>query len=418
MNRSQAGSPDRHRILIVDDEEFVLAALRETLRDEGYETVCTSDPIKALEMVRHQQFAVFLVDQQMATLTGLEFLTEAKRVQADAIRILITAVLDLGTVIDAINKGEVYRFIVKPWLREELLVTIRNAVQRFELIQANADLHRRTREMNEQLAARLAESAESARRFEVLSSALHRNLERSLELCLGIVDAYHPTLGYQARQVRELCRAMAARLELSPEDRQVLDISAALHNLGLLSVPRQLIRKWLLAPEALSPEEALGLQHYPVLGQELARFVEHLEPVGCVIRAHRERFDGGGFPDGLKGDEIPWLSRLLGVATAYARQPGRGQAAEEYLRNQGGTQFDQDAVRAFLRALPHAEILRGQLEVLLSELKPGMVLAKGIYGYTGLLLVPAGQVLSEPLIEKLKTHNQTDPITQTLVVYG
>ncbi len=122
------------RILVVDDEEIVLVALRDLLRLQGYEVVTATDVLPALELLKGQPFAVVLTDQQMPTLTGLEFLAEVKRRQPAASRILITAVLDLNTVIDAINKAEVFRFVLKPWQREELLLAIREAVAHHENI--------------------------------------------------------------------------------------------------------------------------------------------------------------------------------------------------------------------------------------------------------------------------------------------
>jgi CheY-like chemotaxis protein len=86
-----------------------------------------ANAVKALETLQHNQFSVIITDQQMPILTGLECLAQAKQMQPNATRVLITAVLSLSTVIDAINKGEIYRFIVKPWLREELLVTVKKS---------------------------------------------------------------------------------------------------------------------------------------------------------------------------------------------------------------------------------------------------------------------------------------------------
>src|SRR5580698_6960112 len=129
-----------HTILIVDDEEIVLVALRDTLLAEGYQVVASPHAVHALSVLKEREFAAVITDQQMPMVTGLEFLTQVKQTQPDATRILITAVLNLGTVIDAINKGEIYRFVVKPWLREELLATVKNAVQRFDLLRHNARL--------------------------------------------------------------------------------------------------------------------------------------------------------------------------------------------------------------------------------------------------------------------------------------
>jgi DNA-binding NtrC family response regulator len=104
-----------HRILIVDDEEIVMVALRETLARAGYQVSTASNPLPALELLKEETFAVIITDQQMPRMTGLEFLAQVKQIQPDATRILITAVLSLDTVIEAINKGEIYRFIVNPW---------------------------------------------------------------------------------------------------------------------------------------------------------------------------------------------------------------------------------------------------------------------------------------------------------------
>jgi len=314
-----------HSILIVDDEEVVLVSLRDTLAREGYQVTTAPNAIEALAHLKEQAFSIVLTDQQMPMLTGLEFLHQVKQLQPDATRILITAVLNLSTVIDAINKGEIYRFIVKPWLREELLVTVKNAVQRYELICKNQLLQVATLGMNEklkklnaELEQQVARVAEQNTELERLNSALRHNLQHSVELCLKTMQTFYPTLGSQARRVYELCHAMAEGLQLSPQDRQTLEVSAWLHDIGLVGVPRQLIKRWEESPESLSDVEQALVQQHPVLGEELAGFAHPLTGVGAVIRAHHERFDGHGYPDRLAGDKIPWLGRLLAVAVAYA----------------------------------------------------------------------------------------------------
>ncbi len=213
-----------HPILIVDDEEIVLVALRDTLLREGYQVVASPHAVHALSILKEQQFSVVISDQQMPMVTGLEFLAQVKQIQPDATRILITAVLSLGTVIDAINKGEIFRFIVKPWLREELLATVKNAVQRYELICSNSRLHAATQAMNERLVqlnqaleSQVAKVAEQNQRLEQLAHAQEENFRRSVELCVQTMQTFYPTLGNQARRVFELCKTMAKGLELSPE---------------------------------------------------------------------------------------------------------------------------------------------------------------------------------------------------------
>ena len=324
---SPAAKPDRslHRILVVDDEEIVLVALRETLRREGYQVDTTVDALQALDLVRKEQYAVIITDQMMPLLSGLEFLGQVKQIQPDATRILITAVLSLSTVIDAINKGEIYRFIVKPWLREELLATIRNAVQRYELILRNAVLQATTLSMNEQLKnlnqsleQQVARVAEQNLRLNELNTAQAENLSHSVELCLNVMQTFYPVLGQRARRTYAISRAMADSLQLDSADTQVLEYSSLLHDIGLVGVPRNLIKKWQESPDGLSTAERTLIQHHPVLGEELVRFMHHLEPVGRLIRSHHERYDGSGYPDGLRGEAITPLTRILTVCDLYA----------------------------------------------------------------------------------------------------
>ncbi len=370
-----------HHVLIVDDEEVVLVALRDTLAREGYHVITATNGVEALARLKEQVFSVVITDQQMPMLTGLEFLSQVKELQPDATRILITAVLNLSTVIDSINKGEIFRFIVKPWLREELLVTVKNAVQRHELICKNQMLQVATFAMNENLTKlnssleeQLEREADQNAELERLNLALRENLERSVELCLKTMETFHPTLGSHKR--------------------------------------------WEESPTGLTEAENAVIEQHPVLGEELAGFVHPLKDVGAIIRAHHERFDGTGYPDGLSGNRIPWLGRLLAVAVAYAESKLDGRGTVEAIKQGRGSAFDPEAVRAFLRCLPQATVPKRQREVKLSDLRPGMVLAQGIYTASGTLLVPDGQRLTGPFIDMLNNHHRIHPIAQSLLVYS
>ena len=413
-----------HNILVVDDEEIVLIALRDTLAREGYQVATAANALDALKLLKDQAFSVIITDQQMPMLTGLEFLSQVKLLQPDTTRILITAVLNLATVIDAINKGEIYRFIVKPWLREELLATVKNAVQRYDLICKNQMLQVATLSMNEKLTKvnaaleqQVARVAEQNQQLEQFNNALNENLQRSVELCLRTMQTFYPTLGSQARRVFELCRAMAEGLNLPPEQRQTLEIAAWLHDIGLMGVPRQLIKRWEQSPGSLSEAEMAVVQQHPILGQDLASFAEHLCEVGPVIRGHHERFDGQGYPDQLREEQIPWLARLLAVAVAYAESHQDVESTIERIKFGKGTYFDPEAVKAFLRCLPRATVPRKQREIALAELRPGMVLANGVYTSNGMLLIPDGQRLTSIFIDKLNNHHRVTPISQSLLVY-
>jgi response regulator RpfG family c-di-GMP phosphodiesterase len=390
----------------------------------GYLVSTANDPLIALEMVHTQPFAAIISDQQMPSMLGLDFLSKVKGLQPDASRMLITAVLSLDTVIEAINRGEIYRFIIKPWLREELLVTVQNAVNRYELLCKNRTLQAETQAMNEQLTslntqlqAQLSQIEHQNQQLSRLNEALEQNLSRSVELCVQTIQTFYPTLANQARRAVEICRSMSAVLNLPAEQKHQLEVGAWLHDIGLIGVPRHIIRKWQNEPAELDDAERALIEHHPVLGQELARFGHHLGAVGDIIRGHHERFDGMGYPDKLRSEQIPWMARLLGVAVAFAESHFDQEEAVQGIRLAAGTAFDPEAVRVFVRAIPKAAVPRREREVMLSELAPGMIIAKGIYTANGLLLISEGQQLNATYIDKLLNHNRINPINQSLVVY-
>ncbi len=424
MNDTEFIQKPKNSILVVDDEQEVVAVLQGGLERAGYKVVGLTNPLQALEELKLRTFSVIICDQRMPELSGLELLARARQIQPNATRILITAVLELDTVIEAINKGEIYRFVVKPWLHEEFLATVKNGVQRYELICHNEHLQAATQSMNDQLVDLNRSLEQQARLVEQknlelgeMNVALERNLVQSMELCVHTMQTFYPTLGNQARRVAQLCKAMSQVLQLGAEDARALESSALLYDIGLVGVPRQIIRHWQEAPDSLSPPEKSLIEQHPILGQELATFGNKFSPVGEIIRSHHECFDGSGYPNQLAAESIPWLSRLLAVAVAFASYRMPDDVALEKIKSGSGSAFDPEAVQIFLRAHAVAVIPRRERQISLADLRPGMVLARGIHTYNGLLLVSEGQQLNATFIEKVLNHNRIRPITEALVVY-
>src|SRR5690606_17926933 len=175
---------------------------------EGLRAGAGQRPVKPLELVRQRPFGVLGSDRLVREMTGLEFLVECRRIQPLATRILVTAVLSLPTIVEAINRGEIYRFIAKPWLREELIATMRNAVNRYELLMQNEKLLGETARLNQELKMANTALAEQVRELEAQRESLdHANqrlassYERSLELCSRILATYDPFLAGQTRSL-------------------------------------------------------------------------------------------------------------------------------------------------------------------------------------------------------------------------
>jgi response regulator RpfG family c-di-GMP phosphodiesterase len=425
MSDSTSLPPSSTTILIVDDEPIVLGALKETLERERFHVVACNSPIKALTILAERDFAVIISDQKMPEMVGLDFLIESRRLRPNASRVLITAVLALPTIVDAINKGEIFRFVAKPWLREELIATVRNAVQRHELVTQNNALHAETRDLNTQLVTANAELAKRVedleRQHQQLDAANRRlatNYEHSLELCRRILTTYDPILGNQAKTLVEFAVQMAATENFTDEERHALRASAWLCDLGLIGVPREMLRAFRTKSDSLTERERLTLHHHPIYSQTLATLVDDAPGVGDSTRSHHERFDGAGYPDGLSGDAIPWTARCLAVAVAFVESGLPKAAAIDAILEESGKAFDPEAVRLFLKVTNLVQLPRQVREIMLHELETGMVLASGIYSPHGLLLIAEGQPLSPRTIQKIHSHNQITPLSQRLLVYS
>ena len=419
-----APAPTAPSILIVDDEPFVLSALKETLEREQYHVVAISSPLKALAILAERDFAVIISDQRMPEMMGLDFLIESKRLRPHTSRILITAVLSLPTLVDSINKGEIFRFIAKPWLREELTATVRNAVQRYDLITLNTALQAEALRLNSELKvanttleARVLDLECQRQQLDTVNRELATSYEHSLELCRRILTTFDPVLGGQAKTLVEVCTRMAETEHFTEQERHVLRAAPLLCDLGLIGIPRELFRAFRTHPERLTDRERSMLSNHPVFSQTLATFVDSRPALGETIRAHHERFDGRGYPDGLAGKNIPWPARCLAVAVDFVESGLPKQAALDAILAGSGRAYDPEAVRLFLKVTQLARLPRQVREIMLEELEPGMVLASGIYSPHGLLLIGEGQALGLATISKIRSHNQVTPIQQRLLVY-
>ncbi|MBK1879251.1 HD domain-containing phosphohydrolase [Pelagicoccus mobilis] len=416
--------PRSSNILVLDDDEIVLLAMKETLEREGYKVTAFTSPNEAIQAVGQNRYSTIISDHRMPEMTGLEFLDQCKQMQPNASRILITGVLTLNTVVEAVNKGEIFRFLAKPWIREELLATVENAVQRYALVETNEKLQADTLDLNEKLVAsnsaleeKVQQLQEQTTALDEANQALERNFSHSLEICFRLIEAFHPILGQQTKSVVSICSEIAKSDLLEPRDAEVLKVASWLYNLGRIGLPRDLVSKSLNDAQSLTESEEILLQHYPVYGQTLANFVENLNEVGQAIRYHRERFDGIGYPDKLSRESIPIPARHLAVAVGFVECNLPRDQALEFIIRESGRAYHPEAVRLFMKSSNLTNLPKKVKEITLAELEPGMVLAKGIYSPSGLLLIPEEKRLTGGIIGKIKEHDFANPITQRLMVF-
>lgn len=413
-----------HSILSVDDDPLILKVLEDLVTRAGYTSVTTTSGTEALQYAADREFAVVIADHNMPDILGADLLSRFAQMQPAASRILITGIKSLEVVTAAVNSGEIFRFVTKPWISAEMVATLHNAVQRFDLIKSNQALEKTTRELNAklgeanaQLARQLKQLEAGKQEIDLSHDALKTNFNRSLELCQKILSTFNPLLGEQAKAATRICEAMAATHYFDDEQKHVLDVSARLYDIGLAAVPPGYMAAVLNNDPELPPELKNTFQSHTIHGQTLASFVDMLRPVGDTIRAHHERFDGSGFPDGLAGEAIPWTARCLAVVVYFVTCGLSQEEAVDKILEQSGTVFDPDAARLFLRCAQATPLPRLVREVMVDELDVGMQLASGIYSQTGVLLVADGYHLDEGTITKIRNFNSSSSLPRQLLVY-
>lgn len=416
-------------ILFVDDEKNILGSLSRVFRKEGYGIMLAENGECGLDLLKHNSVAVVVSDQRMPGMGGVEFLKKAREASPDTVRMMLTGQADASEIAGAINEGGVYRFITKPWDDEELKHIIKAAVERYSLAAENRLLQETTMKQNAEL-YELNKTLEA--RVEEKTRKLRENFFSFVGLCADMIELHDQLSGGHCKRVAVLSRGLGKRLGIEGVELEALWAAALLHETGLIGVPREVLEK----PEGdlLDGERAL-IRNNPALSQEIISKIDTLKQAGLVVRSHMESFDGSGYPDGLKGAEINYGSRILSICREYdrlrnARRPYSKTEALAAIERGRARKFDPDITEAFLKFI--SELKDGDenqlaehgrnarlpvnMQVDIRDIAPGMVLAKPLASGRGRLLVGQGTVLTEALIEKVLNFNMIDPITDPVQV--
>jgi len=406
----------------------VLTALTRAFRGEGYEIETASSGQEALEIAQAGPPDLVVSDHRMPEMTGVELLAEFRQRFPDAIRILLTGYADINAATDAINLGGVYRFITKPWNDEDLKITIRNALQQKHLEQQNAELNetveqqnRQLRQLNADLEAKVEERTAEVKK---LYAGLQGQFVHSVKVFIELIGLRNANMANHSKRVAAYCKAVCRSLEVDQQTMFDIEIAAVLHDIGKIGMPDVLIDYSVLA---LSPgEEAMNEEH-PMLGEKVLQPIPELKTAATIVRHHHEQFDGKGYPDGRKRDDIPMGSRLIAIADAFDRAVFSKKFGErmpkklafELLKRRSGYDFDPKLVDSFIGQLSSIEKMmkrNAESKITLDELSPGMVTARDIKTHSGILLVPKGQELNEEDLRRLVSYDNIDPIVSGIFV--
>ncbi len=419
---------DKHTILLLDDEENILNALNRTLRREGYRIMTSTSGPEGLSIIEKEKITLVLSDHRMPGMDGVEFLSEVRKRSPDTIRMMLTGYADMKSVVEAINRGEVYRFITKPWNDEEIRLILMDAVRHYELIQENRDLHELTQRQNlilKDLNTNLGQKVqERTKEVETLYKDLEQNFFDFVRVFMGLMELKSPYLGGHAKRVAALSRKLAEEIVLPQDEILNIEVAALLQDIGTLGFPEKMLKK--RESELDTVEKAL-IQQHPALGQSALQHIKKLSPVCILIRHHHERFDGLGYPDNLHGDKIPVGSRIIAITDFFDAMVNPWGGYERYsvdrafhvLERENGGRFDPALVGKFIELLQevrHEGIEADVMEIDVAELKEGMILVSDIRTKRGLLLMSSGEVVQPFHITKIRNFHRIDPVVTKISV--
>ncbi len=381
------------RLLIVDDEGPILHALQRTFEAAGYQVTACADPAEALEQLKERPYQVLSADYMMPGMTGAEFLAKAKALQPETVRILLTAAHDFSAAVDAINNGEIFRILSKPWNRVELLSCVRQAFDTYGLREKNRQLTAIVQSQNQELAA-------LNKGLEALVDERTTNL---LDGMVAVLDYRDTETQWHSRRVSRFTRRIAEQLGVKdPAELRTIEMGALLHDIGKIGV-RDAV---LLKPGPLDADEWDEMREHPHLGWALLQRIEFLREASAIVLQHQERYDGNGYPGKLKGEQIVLGARLFAVADTYDaitsdrpyRKAQTHDAAIAEMKRVAGTQLDPRGVEAFC-ALPEAEwlgIRRDVEKISLLEKEWGWTPPKRVFDIVREAALKQKQPISQP----------------------
>ena len=338
--------PGQPRLLIVDDQREVRNLLFNLLCGD-YECVEADSAEEALSKSRAGRFDLVISDITMGGMSGLEMIPRLKELSPDTVVIMVSGVQTIESAVEAM-RGGAFDYIIKPFDLRHVQSAVKRAVEHRDLQVAKRLYENHLEEL---VRSRTAELDGAVRSLE----DAYRSTLRALNAALETRDL--ETHGHSERVVNFSLR-LGRELGLDREQMRSLEFGSLLHDIGKIGVPDAILRK----PAKLTEEEWVRMREHPLHGQRILRGIEFLEGAARVVAQHHEKWDGTGYPAGLRGEEIDLNARIFAVADAFDAMTSdrvyrRGRGYEEALAEleaHSGRQFDPEVVAAF-RRVPRQE---------------------------------------------------------------
>jgi response regulator RpfG family c-di-GMP phosphodiesterase len=424
-------------ILCVDDEKNILSSLRRLLRTEGYEIQLANSGAEGLEILSKMPVDLVISDMRMPEMNGAQFLEKVYALYPDTVRILLTGYSEISSTIDAINKGNIYKYISKPWEEHDLKLTLRNALAARNMEKERDALLLVTKKQNEELMQfntnleglvqqRTAELEQTMGMLESAFGTLKNSYSNTILIFSRLVEMREGTLRSQSHEVSRDAQALALSMGMDADSARSIQYAGMLREIGKIGFPDTMIRRPVDEMDNITAQE---FKKFPLIGEGILAQVEPLQDAAKIIRNFRERYDGKGFPDGLVGDDIPVGSRILAlISDYYALQNGTlisgkltAAKARDFLIEHKADRYDAALVDVYVKQLGELAEDSGQqvdIKVVVKQLKPGMELSNDIVTKTGVLLLSRGYVLGDHMIKQLTSLEQSLGEKLVLTVKG
>lgn len=342
-------------LLIVDDETEVRSVLHDLLGD-AYECAEAASAEDALAQLREHDFELVISDITMSGMSGLEMIPHVKKISPDTVIVMISGMQTIESAINALRLGA-FDYLMKPFDLRQAEATVARALEYHDLVVAKRRYENHLEELVEQRTAELDQALDS------LEQAYRTTLQ-ALTAALETRDS--ETHGHSERVVTFSLR-LGREYGLTGPQMKALEFGSLLHDIGKIGVPDAILRK----PAQLTDEEWVRMREHPLHGQQILRGIEFLKDAAKVVAQHHEKWNGSGYPLGLKAEEIDICARIFSVADAFDaitsdrvyREGRLYDAAARELDEWSGRQFDPKVVEAFHRVPPEdwAELRRRSL---------------------------------------------------------
>lgn len=390
-------------ILVVDDEKREAEMMALFLKSKGFTVYTAVSGITALAQAGQYRPEVVVLDIKMPSMGGLECLPQMKEYHPATEVIMATAAGDTETAIDCMKAGA-FGYLMKPIDLQTLYTEVLKALEHRALILRVSDYQKNLESKVE----------ERTREILALNQRLKGNFLTSVRMLISLLETYDPYIGAHLRRVAQLCGEIGRGMKMPQKDVAAIELAALLHDIGTVALPARL-RTASFAD--LTKEEIFIVRQHPVFAQNIMENAEELALPAQIVRSHLERLDGGGFPDGLKDEQIPLGARVLAVANAYDELVHRRRFTGElivsdtdkstFAINQierlGGKNYDLAVIGVLREAVERLRLKAlNAVMIGLEKLKPGMVLVEDIKTAEGLLLLARGHQLTATQISQMR----------------